>query len=206
MSKHKPNEIFPLFSSPVGFFPLKLKPDQLKLARDMLEKEELKNANLQGTLISVNKQLVEQEDYYFIKRAINHSIKEFLNKSLLYSPVFKITSSWLAKVEPGYESSMHQHSNCAFSAVCYITIPENSGNITFSTQKPVTITIPTYEYNVFNCLEYSIKPIENSIVIFPSHLFHKVEKNMSNLPRLSIACNFMPMGKVGIGDSEYRYE
>jgi uncharacterized protein (TIGR02466 family) len=206
MSKHKINEIFPLFSSPVGFFPLKLHPDNIIAARELLKKEELKQANLQGTHISVNKKLLDQEDYFFIKRAVSNAVKEFVNKSLLYKPVFKMTSSWLAKVEPGYESLMHQHSNCAFSSVCYITVPENSGNITFASQRPVTISIPTYEYNVFNSVEYSFKPIENTILIFPSHLFHKIEKNMSNHPRLSIACNFMPMGKVGIGDSEYRYQ
>ena len=44
---------------------------------------------------------------------------------------------------------------------------------------------------------YKLQLDEGKVVIFPSHLEHKVEKNLSKEKRYSIAFNFFVKGKFG---------
>jgi ectoine hydroxylase-related dioxygenase (phytanoyl-CoA dioxygenase family) len=52
--------------------------------------------------------------------------------------------------------------------------------------------------------KYILNVKEGTIVIFPSHLEHSVEKNNSNENRYSIAFNFYVRGKFG--KEEYELE
>ena len=59
-----------------------------------------------------------------------------------------------------------------------------------------------YKYDVFNCVDYTIIPKTGTIIFFPSELNHKILINTSKLTRISLAFNFLPIGKVGdTGDS-----
>jgi ectoine hydroxylase-related dioxygenase (phytanoyl-CoA dioxygenase family) len=60
------------------------------------------------------------------------------------------------------------------------------------------------ELNNINAENYIVKVKEGTIVIFPSHLEHSVEKNISNDKRYSIAFNFYVRGKFG--KEEYELE
>jgi ectoine hydroxylase-related dioxygenase (phytanoyl-CoA dioxygenase family) len=51
---------------------------------------------------------------------------------------------------------------------------------------------------------YALKLNEGTIVLFPSHLNHSVEENLSNQNRYSIAFNFFVKGKFG--KEEYQLE
>ena len=58
--------------------------------------------------------------------------------------------------------------------------------------------------NSVNADRYNLKINEGTIVIFPSHLEHSVERNNSNENRYSVAFNFFVRGKFG--KEEYELE
>ena len=61
--------------------------------------------------------------------------------------------------------------------------------------------IPT-EFNIHNSQKFNFKPKNKMIIFFPSELYHKIEKNNSNITRYSIDFNMMPIGNIGSINSD----
>ena len=56
------------------------------------------------------------------------------------------------------------------------------------------------EYNNPNYINEDLQNLNiqtGDIVLFPSHVMHKIRKNESNLPRFSLAFNYFVKGKFG---------
>ena len=89
----------------------------------------------------------------------------------------------------------HCHPNCDIAGVLWIKIPKNSGKITFISPYDFLSFNEMHSYtdefkkdvNYYHTYEYP--PQEGAILIFPSHLQHKVGKNESNEDRISISFN-----------------
>lgn len=110
---------------------------------------------------------------------------------------FEITTSWATKVEPGCFSQVHNHCNCWFSAVYY---PKKVfGGIEFYNPYDIPFTISSSPL-ISKSFSYEAEE-DNSLIIFPSYLKHKVKKNTSRDDRYSIALNIIPTGTYGHGDS-----
>jgi len=60
------------------------------------------------------------------------------------------------------------------------------------------------QYTDLNSPYYSIGAMNKMLIFFPSHLYHRIGFNNSNLTRYSIAFNFIPTGKIGYADSELK--
>ena len=52
---------------------------------------------------------------------------------------------------------------------------------------------------------WRLEPKKNRLVVFPSYLYHKIEKNTSDEVRHSLAFNVMPDGIIGQNDSTFVY-
>ena len=115
---------------------------------------------------------------------------------------FYIVNSWVYKTDPEGFSIPHIHSNSILSGVVYLNDDyTNSGNIVFEKQNRLTIFTPTIEpeldsFNIFNSSEWCIQPKQKMIVLFPSHLTHKVTKNNTNQSRYSLAFNVFVKGVI----------
>ena len=89
----------------------------------------------------------------------------------------------------------HCHPNCDIAGVLWIKIPKNSGKITFISPYDFLSFNEMHSYtdefkkdvNYYHTYEYP--PQEGAILMFPSHLQHKVGKNESNEDRISISFN-----------------
>ena len=57
---------------------------------------------------------------------------------------------------------------------------------------------------MYTTSEFFITPEPGDIILFPSHLEHRVLENDSNMPRYSLAFNFFARGTVGGGTSELK--
>ncbi len=67
------------------------------------------------------------------------------------------------------------------------------------------VTVPTIEFGYTeetqsNSEFVNFEPNTGDLIIFPSHLYHKVLTNNSKRNRYSIACNLFPTGDVGLGE------
>lgn len=89
----------------------------------------------------------------------------------------------------------HNHPNCNLAGVLWIKCPENCGEITFDspvnfeTHQEVESYIKEFKENNNFFHNYYFTPTEGRILVFPSHLLHKVHQNKSNEDRISVSFN-----------------
>jgi uncharacterized protein (TIGR02466 family) len=119
-----------------------------------------------------------------------------------YKNKFEIVRSWIAKSEPGQSSNFHNHNNCMWSGVYYIDVPQKSGGITFENYDVQRFQLNVIDYNQNNSESWTIVPETDTIIFFPSEVYHKIETNESNMTRYSIAFNLLPVGEIGDNKSD----
>ena len=103
--------------------------------------------------------------------------------------------AWVNINPSGSFNVKHCHPNCHVAGVFWIKIPENSGDIVFISPHDFTSFIEMHSYtdkfkedtNYYH--NYSLPATEGSLLLFPSHLQHKVEENKSDEDRISMSFN-----------------
>jgi len=147
-----------------------------------------------------------------LKTEIENHCENYVRKYLTVkdNAQFYLQNSWCNIHKPGEESQIHYHGGSLLSGVYYPIFPKNSGDISFYRAVSYTnlfhstIRVEFDENNNVNAETYTIRLKEGSIVIFPSQLEHKVQKNNSDQNRYSLAFNFFVKGKFG--REEYQQE
>lgn len=140
-------------------------------------------------------------------KLLSEKIKECFDKYIVdnfhYTNKFVYTTSWFTKTKPNKRSNLHKHSNCMFSGVLYIEVEDNSDGIHFTnySDRNSFSLIPS-KYNMRNSKFITIKVKKLDLIFFPSEMHHGIAINQSKKTRYSIAFNFIPIGKIGKGDSE----
>jgi uncharacterized protein (TIGR02466 family) len=98
---------------------------------------------------------------------------------------------WLNINGPGHFNEQHRHPSTHLSAVYYLKAEKNSGNISFIRDGRVEDYFPSSVKNTAHTTPRVSEPaLTNKFYIFPSHIDHKVDPNMSNEDRISMAFNF----------------
>ena len=147
-----------------------------------------------------------------LKKEIEIHCENYVRKYLRIKnkQTFYLTNSWCNIHGPNEQSQIHYHANSLLSGVYYPIFPKDSGNISFHrniSNYNIFNDIIKFEYEEYNNItaeQYVIDLKEGTIVIFPSHVEHKVQKNNSNENRYSIAFNFFARGTFG--EEEYILE
>ena len=104
-------------------------------------------------------------------------------------------SAWVNINKSGDSNQNHNHPATNLAGVLWVKIPKNSGNIKFLSPYNFTAYGEMLSYtddfkeqtNYY--YDYIYEPREGSMLIFPAHLIHKVEENMSEKDRISISFN-----------------
>ena len=145
------------------------------------------------------------EQFPKMKQMFTHISNRLVKEGLNYDNKLEISSSWFTKTHKGESSPMHDHKNCVFSAVYYYgDYDDKVGNLIF--KNPI-VNLTSYRLNVgksnkFNTYDIEVTPQSGSLLIFPSYVSHKIDVHKSDIPRLSLAFNMVPVGQYGIGDSQ----
>ena len=145
------------------------------------------------------------EQFPKMKQMFTHISNRLIKEGLNYDNKLEISSSWFTKTHKGEQSPMHDHKNCVFSAVYYYgDYDDKVGNLIF--KNPI-VNLTSYRLNVgksnkFNTYDIEVTPQSGSLLIFPSYVSHKIDVHKSDIPRLSLAFNMVPVGQYGIGDSQ----
>jgi uncharacterized protein (TIGR02466 family) len=87
----------------------------------------------------------------------------------------------------------HMHPCSYYSAVLYLKVPENSGNIVFYRPDDLRKTVSFKKVLDHNIGEFVVTPKPNTLLIFPSFMTHYVEQNLTDDEddtRISVAFNF----------------
>ena len=125
---------------------------------------------------------------------------------------FTISTSWFTRMKPGDTCRFHRHYNSFYSGLYYFDDYEvNSGSICFldalnSFNNFLIVPDSEKDINIHNSKEWQVQPQKNMLIFFPSYLEHSILSNTSKRTRHSLAFNFVPIGKYGVGDSTYNTE
>jgi len=179
---------------------------------DIPVKQEWKNAitNLEYERTHIDNSDISKDRYILntipdLKQEIENHCEHFVRKYLTVkdNAQFYLQNSWSNIHGPNEQSQIHFHASSLLSGVYYPILPKNSGDIRFHKASIYTnifhqsIRFEYEEHNNVTAEQYVISLNEGTIVIFPSHLEHSVDKNNSNEKRYSIAFNFYVRGKFG---------
>jgi len=204
-------EIYPLFSKPTYVKILdSVSEEELLNIKKIIENNDYqKSTNYNSSdstkfsEISTDLNFLDKSDLLFLKKVLTDEFYTFKNNILKYhNNDFEITTSWISKTEPGKESEWHQHNNCMYSGIFYVSTNQNSGDISFETHENKRFQIVPTEFNIYNSTSFTFSPQNRMIIFFESQLFHKIFKNNSDRIRYSIAFNLIPVGKIGSKNSD----
>ena len=175
------------------------------LNSNQVDVDEYKMFEKSGLKETVDFEFRVLEQFPKMKQMFTHISNRLIKEGLNYDNKLEISSSWFTKTHKGEQSPMHDHKNCVFSAVYYYgDYDDKVANLIF--KNPI-VNLTSYRLNVgksnkFNTYDIEITPQSGSLLIFPSYVSHKIDVHKSDIPRLSLAFNMVPVGQYGIGDSQ----
>ena len=87
---------------------------------------------------------------------------------------------------------IHCHPNSFLSGVYYVNTNDDSGDIFFQDPRHVASmwSCPVTEHTPWTIRQVTYHPVSGGMLIFPSWLYHGVEPNLSDAPRISMSFNF----------------
>jgi len=194
----------PLFSEVIGIYTTSTDSNKiLKKLKNL--KWDIRNSGLEA---QKDKEAYGTKDLNFLsktpelKKDIKECFDHYIKETLKWKTNYRITNSWLTKVNPGGYASAHYHSNSWLSGV-YYPVADEHFKIRFYNSKPKQFQDVTTEYNIYNSTFWDIPVLNNNtLIIFNSLLNHEVLLNKSNKTRYSIALNIFPKGFIGEKNSD----
>jgi uncharacterized protein (TIGR02466 family) len=104
----------------------------------------------------------------------------------------ELASCWIIVNGKFASGAVHCHPNAFFSGVYYISAAENCGDIFFQDPRHAALmgACPVTEHAPWTVRQISYRPAPGGMLIFPSWLYHGVEPNLSEAPRVSLSFNF----------------
>ena len=184
-----------LFSVPIHY----LQIDNFEDIRDSLIKYayDLKNIEQEGRLASNRGGF--QSDPFEIKDC-NDILHDLLINVIAHIPSFRENidvkcDGWININPPQAFNVTHHHPNCEIAGVLWIKIPKNSGDFIFISPYDFLSYVEMFSYkeefkqelNYYH--NYKFSPQEGTLLLFPSHLQHRVARNESNEDRISVSFN-----------------
>jgi uncharacterized protein (TIGR02466 family) len=158
------------------------------------QKEYIKNLdwgnNGDANKIGYDFNLLEQDIFKDIKSFCIECVDHYYNELLSHNSKLKIIASWANKTEFGEYHRHHKHPNSVISGVYYF---DNT------THAPITLHNPNLNINPYhdtvsrpgplNLGGMDIAMADNSLLLFPSYVWHEVKRSKSKNTRYSIAFN-----------------
>jgi len=195
--------LYPLFSEPLYETNIDLSSSELNDIINVYEQEEFTSINksvLNKLMITENRKVIDKLP--LLHEKLSNAFHDYTTEFLKYTNEFKMVNSWFTKTLRGGYSNWHYHANYAFSSVFYFGNDEKVSQISFKSYKQKTFNLQPTEYNMYNNNDFNIKVKNGMLLIFPSHLWHKVDEQSFSGERKSLACNWFPLGDIGERDGE----
>jgi len=191
------SEIIPLFSTPVYVTTADVPDQKFQHVLDYCKELEYHlNAgkNWAGNDRNILSNPVFKEINELIQTEINHYVKNIM---MWDSNEFYITQSWVNVNPKDTEHHIHYHYNSIISGTFYLETVDND-NIVFHRKSELSLlAMQRSSFNIWNSDLWKVQVKNNSIVLFPSTLYHSVDKNESDHERVSIAFNVFARGEFG---------
>jgi uncharacterized protein (TIGR02466 family) len=199
-------QIEPIFPQAVlGLTKLKVDPSKVLKHIENIEFRMTGASTVKEADVYISKNYSILEEVSYLRNEIYNNIKNYLNNIMKLKINIQFTTSWVTKTLPNGYSHKHSHYNSFLSGV-YYPMGDKNFNIKFY-RKNNFWGVEPIENNNLNADWYNITIDKDSVLIlFPSHLEHSIEKNLSDKVRYSIAFNTLPLGEIGVGDSKINFK
>ena len=104
----------------------------------------------------------------------------------------ELATFWAIVNGPLASNVVHCHPNAFLSGVYYVNVSEKSGDIFFQDprQGANMVSCPVTEFTPLTIRQVTYRPRPGVMLIFPSWLYHGVEPNLTETPRVSLSFNF----------------
>ncbi len=153
-------------------------------------------------ITSKDKQILDKH------KDLRSSIKEIsedLITQLGYDCDIQLTTSWLHKLPPGHDVHPKTIYNSWYTGIVFFDeYTEKSGDIEFFVD-PQGIHVVPAEWSQWTAPFIRLSPNSNHMMMFPSHVKHRVYTNTSDTDRLCLTFNVMPKGQTGSDESTFIY-
>jgi uncharacterized protein (TIGR02466 family) len=155
--------------------------------------------------ITVNRYILDLPEFADLKQQVYFHLNVLMRNYFGVKPnaEFYLQNSWINRHHKDDFGQIHNHQNSLMSGCLYLGVTEKTGGIRFykglawTNLLPISVSLEYEKFNHINASYYTITPKQGSIVLFPSHLEHCVEKNNDELIRYSLAFNFYVRGNLG---------
>ena len=188
---------------PLASIPLFIVEDFTKLS----ETEYINLVNLEEKLsggggenyISVNRQVLELDEFKDLKVSLQASLDHYVHDILKIENQFFITDSWSTRNPQNTFHAEHSHGNSIFSGVLYVDVAGGDLELLFDPafSKNFQFEYSIKEYNLLNSNSWSLGLKSGMLVIFPSWVSHRVSPNLNTADRRIIGFNSFTSGKFG---------
>ena len=190
-----------LFPTPVALFDLKPLSDEEKSTIMKTPPDEPLSSYLE-VVSSKDKYILRNEKLKRLQKDIQTCIDDYKNEIMSCDQELYMTNSWVNFLLPQKRFPIHHHSNSIVSGVYYIKTDKGMPNIEL--EHPNTnlwrLTWKRKEYNHGNYLSSNIKIGDNRLILFPSTIWHSVNKNLSSTTRVSLSFNTFLRGAFDSND------
>ena len=186
--------LIPLFSTPV--FKVKEKFVMTNDFKNNLKK--VKMIDNTFNLMSEDQNiLLDNKNFKSLKNYIKKWLDFYTKEILKIKDInFYITQSWLNKTRKDEQHHKHRHTNSLISGVFHFE--DNKSDIVFHRSNDIfNLDFNYNEYNLYNSGTYKFTTESNTLILFPSGLFHSVESNISSEDRHSLSFNTFVKGEIG---------
>ena len=191
--------IHPLFPEPVYVSTVgrALTKKELKTINEY-KKETHKN---DGNISSNDNYVLENKTLKNLKEDLHTKVMDYFDKVICTSnsSIPHITQSWINYTETNQFHHRHSHVNSYVSGVFYIDAQKEVDSIVFyrpgEAQK--TIILNVTRYNQFNSPSWRCSVQTGDVVLFPSFLYHGVDKKKGPHTRISLSFNVFFKGTIG---------
>lgn len=174
------------------------------LGRELTEEEKsiLLNAETRentGNLTSKNSYILDMPEMANLKDDFSSAVQHYMDNIICAPEHIRayITQSWVNYTGQNQYHHKHSHRNSYLSAVFYIDVVEDIDKIVFHRKNESMFDVEPKEWNFYNSESWWYPAKNNSLIIFPSELYHSVNtKDDSNI-RISLSFNTFLKGRIG---------
>ena len=136
-----------------------------------------------------------------IKKLITQKVEDYFYNYCGYAKIVTPVhvSSWANLHKKGDWGQQHSHYNSVVSGVWELSTTPESGEFIIHPDNKLfgnLLDLPRRVYNEFNGDQYAFTPTNGDLLIFPSTIKHSDTANKCDIPRFSLAFNYMIRGDV----------
>ena len=188
---------------PLASIPLFIVEDFTKLSNteyiNLVNLEEKLSGGGGENYISVNRQLLELDEFKDLKVSLQTALDHYVHDILKIENQFFITDSWSTRNPQNTFHAEHSHGNSIFSGVLYVDVADGDLELLFDPafSKNFQFEYSIKEYNLLNSNSWSLGLKSGMLVIFPSWVSHRVSTNLNTADRRIIGFNSFTSGKFG---------